>query len=72
LKKDMSQLLKRYNKEHLHSGIKFVTPAQRHERLDKEILRQRYLVPRGKKKTSLSMEQRDEESGDAKRGAIKL
>ncbi len=49
-----------------------MTPAQRHERLDKEILRQRYLVPRGKKKTSLSMEQRDEESGDAKRGAIKL
>lgn len=39
-----------YNKEHLHSGIKFVTPEQRHERLDKEILRQRHLVYQEAKK----------------------
>ena len=33
-----------YNEEHLHSAIKFVTPAQRHEGLDKEILSQRARV----------------------------
>lgn len=33
-----------YNREHLHSGIKFVTPEQRHKRLDKAILNQRDLV----------------------------
>lgn len=30
-----------YNNKHLHSGIKFVTPAQRHQGLDVEILRKR-------------------------------
>ena len=30
-----------YNEIHLHSGIKFVTPSQRHEGLDKEILSKR-------------------------------
>jgi len=30
-----------YNKEHLHSGIKFVTPEQRHEGKDEDILRKR-------------------------------
>ena len=33
-----------YNEEHLHSAIKFVTPAQRHEGLDKEILSRRACV----------------------------
>ena len=33
-----------YNTEHLHSAIKFVTPAQRHEGLDKEILSRRARV----------------------------
>ena len=33
-----------YNTEHLHSAIKFVTPQQRHEGLDKEILSQRTRV----------------------------
>ena len=30
-----------YNEVHLHSGIKFVTPSQRHDGLDKEILSKR-------------------------------
>jgi putative transposase len=33
-----------YNKEHKHSAIKFVTPEQRHNGLDKEILTDRKLV----------------------------
>lgn len=33
-----------YNKEHLHSSIKFVTPEQRHTGKDKEILKQRKAV----------------------------
>ncbi|WP_152569104.1 IS3 family transposase [Pseudoalteromonas sp. ND6B] len=33
-----------YNNEHLHSGIKFVTPNQRHSGLDKEILAKRQQV----------------------------
>jgi putative transposase len=33
-----------YNHQHLHSGIKFVTPQQRHLGLDKEILRRRHTV----------------------------
>ena len=40
-----------YNNEHLHSGIKFVTPAQRHEGKDTEILDKRkqvYLTARSK------------------------
>ena len=27
-----------YNEEHMHSGIKFVTPSSRHNKLDKDIL----------------------------------
>ena len=33
-----------YNTEHLHSAIKFVTPRQRHEGVDKEILSRRARV----------------------------
>lgn len=33
-----------YNNEHLHSGIKFVTPASRHEGADKNILKNRNVV----------------------------
>jgi transposase InsO family protein len=33
-----------YNNTHLHSGIKFVTPSQRHEGLDREILIKRKKV----------------------------
>lgn len=33
-----------YNDEHLHSGIKFVTPSQRHSGKDREILAQRQRV----------------------------
>ena len=33
-----------YNDEHCHSGIKFVTPSQRHEGLDVEILAKRHEV----------------------------
>ena len=33
-----------YNHEHLHSGIKFVTPQQRHQGIDKGILRKRHAV----------------------------
>jgi transposase InsO family protein len=33
-----------YNNRHLHSGIKFVTPADRHQGLDIEILEQRHEV----------------------------
>ena len=30
-----------YNNEHRHSGIKFVTPAQRHQGEDRDILQKR-------------------------------
>ncbi len=33
-----------YNHEHLHSGIKFVTPEQRHQGIDKAILRKSHAV----------------------------
>ena len=33
-----------YNHEHLHSGIKFVTPQMRHQGMDKDILRKRHAV----------------------------
>jgi transposase InsO family protein len=33
-----------YNHEHLHSGIRFVTPAQRHDGLDHAVLQARRLV----------------------------
>ena len=40
-----------YNFEHLHSGIKFVTPEQRHTGVDKEILEKRnqtYILAKAK------------------------
>ena len=33
-----------YNEEHLHSGIKFVTPSSRHRGDDEKILEKRKLV----------------------------
>lgn len=36
-----SEFVDWYNKEHLHSGIKFVTPSQRHEGIDEELLKKR-------------------------------
>jgi len=33
-----------YNHQHQHSGIRFVTPAQRHQGLDQQILEQRHQV----------------------------
>lgn len=33
-----------YNHEHLHSGIRYVTPAQRHDGLDQQILDKRHAV----------------------------
>jgi len=36
--------VKWYNHEHLHSGIKFVTPAQRHDGLDEAILENRKVI----------------------------
>ncbi len=33
-----------YNHEHRHSGIRYVTPAQRHAGLDKDILQARHEV----------------------------
>jgi putative transposase len=33
-----------YNEEHLHSGINFVTPAQRHQGVDAELLAKREAV----------------------------
>jgi hypothetical protein len=33
-----------YYHEHRHSGIRFVTPAQRHQGLDKSLLQRRHLV----------------------------
>jgi len=41
-----------YNQTHLHSGIKFVTPASRHAGVDRVILEKRKLVyKQAKKKT---------------------
>ena len=40
----MSQLVHWYNDEHRHSGIKHVTPSQRHDGLDKQILEKRKAV----------------------------
>jgi len=37
----VKELFEWYNHEHRHSAIRFVTPAQRHEGLDKELLDQR-------------------------------
>ena len=46
----VSQFVTWYNKEHLHSGIQFVTPEQRHNGLDEEILKQRLEVYKNAKK----------------------
>jgi putative transposase len=40
----VGSFVKWYNEEHFHSGIKFVTPAQRHRGLDREMLEARHLV----------------------------
>ncbi len=40
----MKKFTQWYNFTHQHSGIKFVTPFQRHSELDKEILEKRKLV----------------------------
>ena len=40
-RKWVGEFVKWYNKTHLHSGIKFVTPYQRHYGLDKGIMRKR-------------------------------
>ena len=40
-RKWVDEFVKWYNKTHLHSGINFVTPYQRHYGLDKEIMRKR-------------------------------
>ncbi len=37
----MSEFVKWYNDEHLHSGIKYVTPSQRHSGMDDAILAKR-------------------------------
>ena len=41
-----------YNNEHLHSGIKFVTPAERHAEKDSEILKNRHEVYQMAKKNN--------------------
>jgi putative transposase len=40
----MANFTEWYNKQHRHSGIKFVTPYQRHHGLDKGILAQRHCI----------------------------
>lgn len=40
-RKWVEKFVKWYNKDHLHSGIKFLTPHQRHYGLDKEIMKKR-------------------------------
>jgi transposase InsO family protein len=37
----VGQFVTWYNNQHLHSGIKFVTPEQRHKGLDEKVLKQR-------------------------------
>jgi putative transposase len=44
VKKWMLKFLNWYNEEHLHSGIKFVTPASRHVGEDKKVLEKRKMV----------------------------
>ena len=51
-----------YNKEHLHSGIKFVTPESRHNQADKAILEKRknvYRIARAKNPKRWSRETRN-------------
>ncbi len=43
-RKWVSALVDWYNHEHRHSGIRFVTPAQRHQGLDRQILAMRHQV----------------------------
>ncbi len=52
-----------YNHEHLHSGIKFITPIQRHEGRDEEVLKHRKKVYLKAKKPSLQMESRNKKLG---------
>jgi hypothetical protein len=47
----VEQFVAWYNYQHLHSGIKFVTPADRHEGKDRKILQMRkYIYTQAKKK----------------------
>jgi hypothetical protein len=50
----MENFTRWYNKSHLHSGIKFVTPYQRHHGLDKDILaRRKHIYESAKLRTPL-------------------
>lgn len=40
----VASFVKWYNEDHLHSGIKFITPSQRHKGLDENILKHRNQV----------------------------
>ena len=40
----VTRFVRWYNTEHLHSGIRFVTPKARHEGIDAEILKHRHAV----------------------------
>jgi transposase InsO family protein len=46
------RLVQWYNHEHCHSGIQFVTPAQRHADLDKAMLKNRLAVYEAKRKAN--------------------
>ena len=46
----MTGFVRWYNSEHLHSGIRFVTPNDRHAGFDTEILRRRKAVYEAAKK----------------------
>ena len=39
-----SRFVNWYNHEHLHSGIRYISPADRHDGLDRDILEQRHAV----------------------------
>jgi transposase InsO family protein len=58
----VAEFVEWYNDQHLHSGIKFVTPASRHEGRDGEILKKRekvYIEARMKNPNRWSREIRD-------------
>jgi len=40
----VARFVRWYNQEHLHSGIRFVTPASRHAGMDSDILHNRHIV----------------------------
>ena len=47
----VDKFVKWYNKEHLHSGINFLTPYQRHYGLDKKVMENRIKVYKKAKKS---------------------